>query len=117
MGNSALVHAFRDDSGRASAQPLDAGSARADHLAGLLSGGLQNDLKATSTALEEIAAVQRGERDEAFIGGNVYEMTVTEDGAELELNAFPDDPAVRYTIEEVRAALEDWRDLLSAAAA
>jgi hypothetical protein len=117
MGNSALVHAFRDESGRASVRPLDESSARADHLAGLLSGGLQSDLEATRKALAELAAVQRGERDETFIGGNVYEMTVTQQGAELEINAFPDDPAVHYTIDEVRAALEDWRDLLSAAAA
>jgi hypothetical protein len=112
MGRSALVTVFRDARGRVDARAAIEDDARAGHLAAMLTGGLQSDLESVEKALGDLALVERGEVDEAFIGGNVYEMTVKADGAELELNIFPDDPPSRFSISEVRAAVADWHGLL-----
>ncbi|MGI9421097.1 MAG: hypothetical protein ACR2RA_25005 [Geminicoccaceae bacterium] len=112
MVTNSLVEIFSDERGRPNAKAREDGDRRASFLAGMLIGGIQRNLADTESSLKQVVAVQTGEIEEASIGGNDYDMTVSGQGAELEIDAFPDDPPQEYTVEEVRDALERWKKAL-----
>lgn len=114
MAKSKLINVFRNDRGFADADPLDVNDKRAAYLASTIAGGIQAYLDDTENALKKIDAVKCGDLEEFVTGGNDLELTVTRKGVVFEHHVFPDDPPLHYTIDEVRDALEDWRDLLRA---
>lgn len=112
MSKSTLIRVFRNEEGIAAAEPLVTDDVRAKYLGRMLSGGIQAYLDETKDLLRQLSALQRGDVDEVSMGGNAYDMIVTKDGAALEMDVFPDDPPLQYSVDEVRDALEDWQNLL-----
>lgn len=111
---SKLVHVYVDN-GLIEAwrkEGLDeTGARRAGQLAGLLNA-MHHGRARTLELLARLDALERGEVEVVEDGGNDVALTARREGAEVVNNVFPDDPPARFTLQEVKDALLDWRDVL-----
>jgi hypothetical protein len=105
---SALVGAHRHEAGFLAAQPLPGSGRRGAVLAGFLQSDVQGDLATARSLLAEIAAAERGEAPLAGGAGNAFSIRIAADGAVIAHALFPDAPPERYSLAELRAALEIW---------
>ena len=77
-------------------------------LASLLQSDVQGDLETARMLLAETAAAERGETSRPGGAGNAFSITISRDGAVIR-NAVLDDIAPeRYSLAELREALEVW---------
>ena len=67
--------------------------------------------------LKRLDALQQVELDLVEDGGNDIELTVTPEGAEIVNNLFPDNPPGRFTLQEIKDAVLDWREVMEEEAA
>lgn len=116
MNRSKLIRGYIDNEGYARAEALNENDVRADSLAYLLKAGMQGNAKSAEKALDRLAAFERGERADVVIGGNDIVIKVSRDEAVFVNRHLSSDeqPNCHYTIDELRDALEDWRDMILA---
>jgi hypothetical protein len=77
-------------------------------IASFLQSDVQSDLETARMLLAEIAAAERGEKPQPGGVGNAFSITITPDGAVIRNAVIEDAPPERYSLPELRAALELW---------
>jgi len=113
MNRSKLVRSHVDEDGYARARPLNEDDVRADSLAYMLEAGMQGSVSSAQKALDRLTTFERGEKENVTFGGNDIGIKVNKEGA-VYVNYHlrkEEHPVCHYTIDELRDALEDWRDL------
>ena len=85
------------------------GSGRHGEIIGsFLQSDIQGDLETAQTLLAEIAAAERGENPQPAGVGNAFSIAITPDGAVIRNAVVEDAVPERYSLAELRAALETW---------
>ena len=77
-------------------------------LAGFLQSDVQGDLETARMLLAETAAAERGETPQPGGAGNAFSITISPDGALIRNAVVEDAVPERYSLAELRAALETW---------
>ena len=77
-------------------------------IASFLQSDVQGDLETARMLLVEIASAERGENPEPGGAGNAFSITITPDGALIRNTVVEGAAPERYTLAELRAALETW---------
>jgi hypothetical protein len=77
-------------------------------IASFLQSDIQGDLETARMLLAEIAAAERGEKPQPGGVGNAFSITITPNGAVVRNAVIEDAPPERYSLPELRAALELW---------
>jgi hypothetical protein len=108
MRNSALIIAHRHTAGFLEARARAGSGSHGEVLASFLESDVQGDLVTARALLDEVGAAQRGERSRPGGVGNAYSIAIGPDGAVIRNavleNALPE----RYSLADLRAALETW---------
>jgi hypothetical protein len=85
------------------------GSGRHGEIIGsFLQSDVQADLETARMLLAEIAAGERGENPQPSGVGNAFSITITPDGAVIRNAVVEGAVPERYSLGELRAALETW---------
>ena len=85
------------------------GSGRHGEIIGsFLQSDVQGDLETAQTLLAEIAAAERGENPQPGGVGNAFSIAITPDGAVIRNAVVEGTAPERYSLAELRAALELW---------
>jgi hypothetical protein len=85
------------------------GSGRHGEIIGsFLQSDVQGDLETAQTLLAEIAAAERGENPQPAGVGNAFSIAITPDGAVIRNAVVEGASAERYSLPELRVALETW---------
>jgi len=108
MAASGLVSASRHPAGflEASARPRT--GRRGEVLAGFLQSDVQADLETARAYLDEIAAAARGETPRPGGTGNAFWVAIRPTGAVIRNIILEGAAPERYSLAELRAALEIW---------
>ena len=77
-------------------------------LASFLQSDVQGDLETARMLLAETAAAERGETPQPGGAGNAFSITISPDGAVIRNAVVEDAVPERYSLAELRAALETW---------
>jgi hypothetical protein len=86
-----------------------AGSGRhGEVLAGFLQSDVQGDLETARMLLAETAAAERGESPQSGGAGNAFSIMISPEGAVIRNAVVEDAVPERYSLAELRAALETW---------
>jgi len=89
------------------------GSGRHGEIIGsFLQSDVQGDLETARMLLAEIAAAERGENPRPGGVGNAFSITISADGAVIRNAVVEDAPPERYSLPELRAALETWSEAI-----
>jgi len=85
------------------------GSGRHGEIIGsFLQSDVQGDLETARMLLAETAAAERGENPQPAGVGNAFSIAITPDGAVIRNAVVEGASAERYSLPELRAALETW---------
>ena len=85
------------------------GSGRHGEIVGsFLQSDVQGDLETARTLLAEIAAAERGENPQPGGVGNAFSIAISPDGAVIRNAVVEGAVPERYSLAELRAALETW---------
>ena len=109
---SALVDVYRDDRGIATAGSKANAGRRGVLLANYLMSDIHGSPLMVRELIDSISRVERGEIDIKENDGNSYNLIMQPNGARIEDLIIEEESPEEYTLEEVRAALEDWGALL-----
>jgi hypothetical protein len=101
---SARLHPARFLEGRARRGT----SRHGEILASFLQSDVQGDLATTREFLDKIAAAERGEKPRPGGVGNAFSIAIAPDGAVIRNAVLEGAMPERYTLGELRAALETW---------
>src|SRR6516162_4160707 len=77
-------------------------------LASFLQSDVQGDLGTARELLDEIAAAERGETPQPGGVGNAVSIAIAPDGATIRNAVLQGETPERYSLGEMRAALETW---------
>jgi hypothetical protein len=77
-------------------------------LASFLQSDVQGDLETARMLLAETAAAERGEPPQPGGAGNAFSITISHEGAVIRNAVVEDAVPERYSLAELRAALETW---------
>lgn len=77
-------------------------------IASFLQSDVQGDLETARMFLAEVAAAERGEKPQPGGVGNAFSITVSPDGGVIRNAVVEDAAPERYSLAELRAALETW---------
>jgi hypothetical protein len=81
---------------------------RGETIASFLQSDVQGDLDTARTLLAEIAAAERGENPQPAGVGNAFSITISPDGAVIRNAVVEGAAPERYSLCELRAALQTW---------
>ena len=85
---------------------------RGEWLGNFMMGDLQRNAGYVVQLIETIDNLENGIETDEIFGGNGMQLTLTRNGAELEHLIFDDQPNEHYTLAEIRAAVEDWLEVI-----
>jgi hypothetical protein len=77
-------------------------------LAGFLQSDVQGDIETARMLLGETAAAERGANPQPGGAGNAFSITISPEGAVIRNTVVEDAVPERYSLAELRAALETW---------
>jgi hypothetical protein len=77
-------------------------------LASFLQSDVQSDIETARMLLSEIAAAERGETAQPGGVGNAFSIAISPEGAVIRNAVIEDAVPERYSLAELRAALETW---------
>jgi hypothetical protein len=77
-------------------------------LASFLQSDVQSDIETARMLLAETTAAERGETPEPGGVGNAFSITISPEGAVIRNAVIEDAVPERYSLAELRAALETW---------
>jgi hypothetical protein len=103
-----LISVRRHPAGFLEGQARPGSGRRGEILASFLQSDIQGDLETARMLLAEVAAAERGESPQPGGAGNAFSITITPDGAVIRNAVVADAPPERYSLPELRAALETW---------
>jgi hypothetical protein len=103
-----LISVRRHPAGFFEAQARPGSGRHGEIIASFLQSDVQGDLETARMLLAEIAAAERGEKPQPGGAGNAFSITITPDGAVIRNAVVADALPERYSLPELRAALETW---------
>jgi hypothetical protein len=104
----ALISVRRHPAGFFEGRAWPRSGRRGEILASFLQSDIQADLETARMLLAEIAAAGRGEKPQPGGAGNAYSISITPDGAVIRNAVVEGASAERYSLPELRVALETW---------
>ena len=103
-----LVRVRRDPAGFLEGRARPGSGRHGEILASFLQSDVQGDLETARMLLAETAAAERGETPLPGGAGNAFSITISPDGAVIRNAVIEDAVPERYSLAELRAALETW---------
>jgi hypothetical protein len=103
-----LVRVRRHPAGFLEGRPRQGSGRHGEILASFLQSDVQGDLETARMLLAETAAAERGETPQAGGAGNAFSITISPEGAVIRNAVVEDAEPERYSLAELRAALETW---------
>ncbi len=110
----ALITAHRHRAGFLEAKARPGSGSHGEVLARFLQSDVQGDLTTARALLNEIAAAERGKEPQPGGVGNAYAITIGPDGAVVRNAVLEDALPERYSLGELRTALETWMAAIEA---
>lgn len=108
MAKSSLISARRHPAGFLEGRARPGSGRHGEILASFLQSDVQADLSSARAFLDEIAAAERVEKPRPGGVGNAFSIAIAPDGAVIRNAVVEDAPSERYSLAELRAALEAW---------
>jgi hypothetical protein len=105
---SELVSVRRHPAGFLTGRPRPGSGRHGEILADFLQSEIQGDLATAREFLDEIAAAERGEQPRPGGAGNAFSITIAADGAVIRNVVLEGATPERYSLAELRSALESW---------
>ena len=105
---SDLVSAHRHPAGFLEGRPRPGSGRHGEIMASFLQSDIQGDLETARMFLAEVAAAERGEKPQPGGIGNAFSIAIAPDGAVIRNSVLKGAIPERYTLGELRAALETW---------
>jgi hypothetical protein len=103
-----LISVRRHPAGFFEAQAQPGSGHHGEIIASFLQSDVQGDLETARMLLAEIAAAERGENPQPGGAGNAFSITISPDGAKIRNAVVAGAVPERYSLAELRAALETW---------
>ncbi len=103
-----LVRVRRHRAGFLEGRALPGSGRHGEILASFLQSDVQGDLETARMLLAETAAAERGESPQPGGAGNAFSITISPDGAVIRNAVVEGAAPERYSLAELRAALETW---------
>jgi hypothetical protein len=103
-----LISARRHPAGFLEGQARPDSGRRGEILASFLQSDIQGDLETARMLLAETAAAERRESPQPGGVGNAFSITISPDGAKIRNAVVEGAVPERYSLAELRAALETW---------
>ena len=105
---STLISVSRHPAGFLETRPRPGSGRHGEILASFLQSDVQGDLATAVEVLGEIAAAERGEPPRPGGAGNAFSIAIAPDGAVIRNAVIEGAAPERYSLGELRAALETW---------
>ena len=106
MSDLVIVH--HHPAGFLEGRPSPGSGRHGEILAGFLQSDIQGDLETARMFLAEVAAAERGEKPQPGGAGNAFSITISPDGAVIRNAVIEGAIPERYSLPELRCALELW---------
>jgi hypothetical protein len=103
-----LVRVRRDPAGFHEGRPRPGSGRHGEILASFLQSDVQGDLETARMLLAETAAAERGEAPQPGGAGNAFSITISPEGAMIRNAVVEGEAPERYSLAELRGALEIW---------
>ena len=103
-----LVRVRRDPAGFLEGRARPGSGRHGEILASFLQSDVQGDLATARMLLTETAAAERGKAPQPGGAGNAFSITISPEGAVIRNAVVEDAVPERYSLAELRAALETW---------
>ena len=103
-----LISVRRHPAGFFEGQARQGSGHHGEIIASFLQSDVQADLETARMLLVEIAAAERGEKPQPGGVGNAFSITISPDGAVIRNAVVEGAVPERYSLAELRAALELW---------
>jgi hypothetical protein len=103
-----LVSAGRHPAGHFEGRARRGSGRHGKMMASFLQSDVQSDLSTARALLAEIASAERGEKPQPGGAGNAFSIAISPDGALIRNAVVEDATPERYTLGELRSALETW---------
>lgn len=108
MAKSGLISARRHPAGFLEGRARPGSGRHGEILASFLQSDVQGDLASARAFLDEIAAAERGGKPHPGGVGNAFSIAIAPDGAVIRNAVVEGASPERYSLSELRAALEAW---------
>jgi hypothetical protein len=108
MAKSGLISARRRPAGHFEGRGRRGAGHHGEMMAIFLQSDVQGDLTTARAFLAEIAAAERGEKPQPGGVGNAFSIAISPDGAMIRNAVVEGASPERYTLDELRSALETW---------
>ena len=115
MSKSHLISVGRHATGFLEARARPGTGRHGEILAGFLQSDVQADLSTARAFLDEITAVERGEKPHPGGAGNAFSIAIGPTGAVIGNAVLEGTTPEIYDLLELRAALESWIELIERA--
>jgi hypothetical protein len=115
MAKSDLISARRHPAGYLEGRPRPGSGRHGEILASFLQSDVQGDLATAEELLDEIAAAERGEKSQPGGVGNAFSIAIASNGATIRNAVLEGATPERFTLSELRAALETWASAIERA--
>jgi hypothetical protein len=106
MSDLVIVH--HHPAGFLEGRPSPGSGRHGEIVTSFLQSDVQGDLETARMFLAEIAAAERGERPQPGGAGNAFSITISPDGAVIRNAVIAGAIPERYSLPELRGALELW---------
>jgi hypothetical protein len=103
-----LVRVHRHPAGFLEGRARPGSGRHGEILAGFLQSDVQGDLETARMLLAETIAAERGETPQPGGVGNAFSITISPEGAAIRNAVVEGAAPERYSLAELRAALETW---------
>ena len=115
MAKSGLITVGRHPAGHLEGRARRRSGRHGEILASFLQSDVQADRTTARQFLDEVAAAERGETPQTGGVGNAFSITIAPQGAVICNIVLDGAVPERYTLGELRAALETWIDAIERA--
>jgi hypothetical protein len=115
MSKSHLISVRQHTAGFLEARPRPGTGRHGEILADFLQSDVQADLSSARAFLDEITAVERGEKSQPSGVGNAFSIAIGPRGAAIRNAVLQGATPEIYDLLELRAALESWIELIERA--
>ena len=115
MSKSQLISVRQHTAGFLEARPRPGTGRHGEILADFLQSDVQADLSSARAFLDEITAVERGEKSQPSGVGNAFSIAIGPMGAVIRNAVLEGATPEIYDLLELRAALESWIELIERA--
>ena len=103
-----LIRVRRDPAGFLEGRARPGSGRHGEILAGFLQSDVQGDIETARSLLTETIAAERGESPQPGGAGNAFSITISSEGAVIRNAVVEGVAPERYSLAELRSAIETW---------